>query len=133
MKNYQYDKINGIAIIEFSQAPTLDEGKELIDMLAKDNSYHLRLWDFSSILFDWDTTKIKEIAEYSKSKFLEDNRAAFVAPQDIAFLMLNILELHREQKKRSVVRVFRNKQDAKEWIEEQRNTLSIPQDGTHNS
>ena len=129
MKNYKYEKINGVAIIEFSQVPTFDEGKEAIDMLANEDTYHLRLWDFSNINFDWDSKQLQEIAKYSKSKFLEENRLAFVAPQDLSFFLLNVLELYREQQSLSVVKVFRKKQDAEEWLEEQRATLNTPREG----
>lgn len=125
LKNYNINKVNGITTIVFSQVPTIDEGKEIIDILAVESSYHLRMFDFSNILFDWDTGEIAEIAQYSKEKLLEDNRVAFVAPQDLAFGMSRVLEVYRDQEKLSLVGVFRNRQDAEEWLEQQRGSLSI--------
>ena len=34
MKNYNIDKVNGITAIQFSQVPTIDEAKGVIDRLV---------------------------------------------------------------------------------------------------
>ena len=124
-KNYTIEQVNGITIIVFSKAPTIDEAKEVIDTLSEDNSYHLRLWDFSNVLFDFTSEEIQEIALYGKSKFLETNRIAVVAPQDLAFGILRAFEVYREQDMHSIPRVFRNKQEALRWLEKQKIVLGV--------
>jgi hypothetical protein len=125
-KNYTIKQVNGITIIAFSQPPTFDEAKEVIDKLANDNSYHLRLWDFSNAVFNFTMDEIKSIAVYGKSKFLEKNRLALVAPQDLAYGLLRAFEVYREQDAHfSVPRVFRNRQEAMEWLEEQKKVLDF--------
>lgn len=41
----------------------------VIDTLAAENSYHLRLWDFTNVLFDFTKEEIQAIARYGKTKF----------------------------------------------------------------
>ncbi len=122
-KKYTIQEVNDITTIVFLQAPTFDDAKEVIDTIAKNNSYHLRLWDFSSVLFNFTRDEIQEIATYGKSMFLEKNRIAVVAPQDLAYGMLRTFEAYRDQDSHSVVRVFRKTQEAMEWLEQQRHVL----------
>ena len=122
-KNYTIKQVKSITIIVFSKAPTFDEAKEVIDTLAKNNSYHLRLWDFSHVLFNFTKEEIQEIALYGKSMFLEKNRIAVVAPQDLSYGILRSFEIYREQDMHSIPRVFRNRQEALQWLEEQKKFL----------
>ena len=122
-KNYTIKQVKSITIIVFSKAPTFDEAKEVIDTLAKNNSYHLRLWDFSNVLFNFTKEEIQEIALYGKSMFLEKNRIAVVAPQDLSYGILRSFEIYREQDMHSIPRVFRNRQEALQWLEEQKKFL----------
>ncbi len=119
-KNYTIEQTNNITRIVFSKAPTFDEAKEVIDKLAVNNSYHLRLWDFSNVLFDFSIDEIKDIASYGKFKFLEKNRIAVVAPQDYAYGLLRAFEVYREQDMFSEARVFRRKEEALQWLEEEK-------------
>lgn len=123
-KKYRIHITNGITIISFTAAPTFDDAKQVIDKLKKDNLYHLRLWDFSNILFNFSTEEIEQIANYGKLKFTEKNRIAMVAPQDLAFGTLRTFEVYRDQNSPSISRVFRTKEDAMKWLEEQQVLLA---------
>ncbi len=124
-KNYTIRQVNNITIIVFTKAPTLDEAKEVIDELAEKNSYHLRLWDFSNILFNFTIEEIQEIALYGQSKFVEKNRIATVAPQDLAYGILRSFQVYRQEDTHSVVRVFRKQHEAMKWLEEQKKELDF--------
>ena len=77
--------------------------------------------------------EIQEIAIYGKSKFVVKNRLAAVAPQDVAYGTLRAFEVYREQEGHSVPRVFRTKQEAIEWLEEQRGLLDTNMNGSHSA
>ncbi|CAB5090000.1 hypothetical protein D3OALGA1CA_844 [Olavius algarvensis associated proteobacterium Delta 3] len=115
--------VDGLTTIHFSRAPTIGEAKIVIDKLADERSYHLRLWDFGDIFFNFSMDEIREIAEYGKSKFLEPNRMALVAPQDLAFGTLRAFEVYRQEDTHSIPRVFRAKAEAIDWLAEQRTLL----------
>jgi len=123
-KKYRIDRIEDITTISFTAAPTFDEAKEVIGVLKEKNIYHLRLWDFSSVLFDFDTEEIQQIANYGKLTFTEKNRIAMVAPQDSAYGTLRMFEVYREQNSFSIARVFRTKAEAMQWLEEQKVLLA---------
>ena len=124
-KHYTIEQVDGITIIVFLKTPTFDEAKEVIDKLAEENSYHFRLWDFSHVLFNFTSVEIQEIALYAKSKFLEKNRIAVVAPQDLAYGILRAFEVYRRQDMHSIPRAFRTKQEALKWLEEQKKDLGF--------
>ena len=115
---------NGITLIRFSEAPTVADAEEVIDRLAKENSYHLRLWDFSRVLFAFTMDEIRAIAGYGKTKFSDKNFLAAVAPQDLAYGTLRAFEVYREEEGHSDARVFRKEQEAIEWLEAQKRFLN---------
>jgi len=110
---------NGITTIVFSEDPTFDVCKAVIDELAATKSYHFRLWDFSEVLFTFSMDEIKAIARYGKARFLDKNRLAAVAPQDVAYGMLRAFEVYRDEDAHSVARVFRKEEEARAWLKEQ--------------
>ena len=115
--------IDGITEIHFSKAPTIGDARDVIDRLADENSYHLRLWDFSDVLFDFTMDEIREIAAYGKTKFPEPNRMALAAPQDLAYGTLRAFEVYREEERHSIPKVFRTKPEAMEWLVVQQSLL----------
>ena len=129
-KKYKIEKVNDIAIISFSSAPTFDDAIDVIDNLKDNSIYHLRLWDFSKILFDFNTEEIQQIASYGKLRFTEKNRIALVAPQDISFGILRMFEAYRDQNTFSVARVFRTKDEALKWLEEQKVLMAFEKGST---
>ena len=72
---------NGITTIKVLKNPTYKDLQIIIDELAEDNLYELRLWDLSNIDFNLDMNNIREIAEYGKKKFIRPNKMAMVAPR----------------------------------------------------
>ncbi len=77
--------------------------------------YEFRLFDLTGISFDLLSEEIKEIAEYGKRKFTKKNRAAYVAPSDLAFGEMRMFSVFREQDI-AEIRTFRNKEEATEWL-----------------
>jgi len=120
---HTFEYIDGITVVRFSEMPTFVDAKLIIDQLAKENSYHLRLWDFSRVKFDFTMDDIRTIAKYGKSKFLEKNFLAAVALQDVAYGTLRAFEVYREEEGRSSVRTFRTEQEAMDWLVSQRGHL----------
>jgi hypothetical protein len=70
---------------------------------------------------------VRRIAAYGKTKFPEKNRTAVVAPQDLAYGVLREFEVYREQEDdaHSLVRAFRTKPEALEWLESHRAALGL--------
>ena len=124
-KEYKIEKVDSVTTIVFAKDPTLAEAKEVIDQLAENKSYHLRLWDFSNVLFNFTLEEIQEIAQYGKTKFVERNRIAVVAPQDLAYGILRSFEVYREEDSHSVVKAFRKRNEALEWLEKQKKVLNL--------
>ena len=121
-------KVDGITIIHFSRAPTFSDAKLVIDKLADENVYHLRLWDFSDVLFNFTMEEIKQIARYGQLKFKQPNRMALVAPQDVAYGTLRAFDVYRQQGTHSISETFRTKQEAIDWLKEQRGLLKPSMD-----
>jgi hypothetical protein len=115
-KYYSIKHVNGITRIQFTKNPTYEEVQAVIDDIAENFPYIKRLWDFSNINFDLSIDEIKAIALYGKSKFINPNKLAIVAPDDRAYFKLHIFQAHRKQKKHSVANVFRTEQEALEWL-----------------
>ncbi len=111
-----FEYIEKITVIRFAEEPTVADTKEIIDILAKNESYHLRLWDMSRIQFDFTMDEIRAIAKYGKSRFPEKNFFAAVAPEDLAFGKLRAFEVYRAEEGHSDVRVFRTESEAIEWL-----------------
>ncbi len=95
----------------------------VIDRLAEENAYHLRLWDFSPVHFNWSMDEIRQVAEYGKARFPEENRLAIVANKDVAYGLFRAFQVFREQEGHSVPAVFREKNEALSWLEKQRECL----------
>lgn len=115
---------DGITTIIFSNSPTINELRGVVDKLAADSSYHFRLWDFSHVLFNLSMNEIKQIAAYGKSKFDEKNRLVLVAPQDLAFGMLRAFMVYREEGSHSDLMVFRTNSEAISWLKAEKKRLS---------
>lgn len=115
---------NGVTTIVFFKNPKIGEIKKVIDQLAVDHSYHLRVWDFSDVLFDYSIDEMLDAVTYSKTKYLEKNRFAIVTPQELDYGLVKALMAIQEEDNNSVPMVFKTKAEALVWIEEQREELN---------
>ena len=118
-RTYRIEFENGITCIRFTANPTYADVQQAIDDLAKNQAYEFRLWDFSDIAFDWSMNEIQNIADYGKEKFTKPNKAALVAPKDLAYGLMRAFEVYRKQE-HAHARVFRTRQEALAWLEKQR-------------
>lgn len=92
------------------------DAREAIDDIAANFPYEKRLWDFSNIAFDFTMDELRSIAEYGKMTFSQPNKAAIVAPQDLAFGEMRAFEVYREQRGLAAARVLRTRQEALAWL-----------------
>lgn len=113
---YLIDYVNGITRIQFSKKPTYSETKTVIDDIAENYPYEKRLWLLDNIKFDFTMAELQAIAEYGKLKFLKPNKVAIIAPDDLVYGEMRQFMVYREQNEISTARVFRNEQEAIEWL-----------------
>ena len=114
-KNYLIENINGITRVKFHSKPTFSEAKMAVNEIYENFPYEKRLWDITNINFNFTTNEIIEIANYGKSKFTKPNKIALIATDDLAYGEMRQFMVYREQEI-SEARVFRNKQEAIEWL-----------------
>lgn len=114
--DYQIEHRDGVTRIRFSSRPSFAQVKTALDDVAAHHPYQRRLWDLSNIKFDFTQQEIQRIADYGKTKFVEPNRMAIVAPGDLAFGEMREFEVYRAQPGHSQARVFRTEQEALEWL-----------------
>ena len=107
---------NGITKIKFLVNPSFEQVKLIIDEIAENYPYEKRLWDMSEIKFNFTIDEIQRIAAYGKSKFTKPNKLAIFALDDLTFGEMRQFGVYREEKGKSLPRVFRNEQDAIEWL-----------------
>ena len=107
---------NGITKIKFLVNPSFEHVKLIIDEIAESHPYEKRLWDMSEIKFNFTSDEIQRIATYGKLKFTKPNKLAIFALDDLAFGEMRQFEVYREEEGKSLPRVFRNEQDAIEWL-----------------
>jgi len=107
---------NGITKVTFLIQPTLDLAKQIIDEIVDKYPYDKRLWDISHIKFDFTLAEIQEIAEYGKLKFIKPSKIALFAVDDLAFGEMRQFGVYREEEGKATPQVFRNEQDAIDWL-----------------
>ncbi len=115
--NHIIEYVDGITEIRFSQAPSYADARAAIDDIAANFPYAKRLWDFSNIAFDFTMDELYSIAEYGKLTFTQPNKAAIVAPQDLAYGEMRAFEVYREQADHATARVFRTREEALAWLQ----------------
>ena len=115
MRNYSIEIIDGVATVCFFEMPNVDDLRRAVDEVVEIGRHDLRLWDLSLSGVDLTSAQLKEIADYSKSKFSVPSRMAIVAPQDLAFGLSRMFEIYREQQQ-IAVRVFRTRTEALAWL-----------------
>lgn len=108
--------INGITKIKFLVSPSFEQVQSMIDEIAANYPYEKRLWDLSEIKFNFTTEEIQNIAAYGILKFTKPNKLAVYAIDDLAFGEMRQFEVYREEEGKSLPRVFRDEQDAIEWL-----------------
>jgi len=105
-----------ITIIKFLVNPTYHLIKLIIDEVAENYQYEKRLWDLSEIQFDLTLEEIQLISEYGKRKFTKPSKLAIYAVDDLAFGEMLQFETYRKEEGRTLPMVFRNEQDAIDWL-----------------
>jgi hypothetical protein len=85
---------DGIAIIQFTEYPSIDLLISIIDELSEKELYLRRLWDFRGINFNFPEYKLREIADYGRSKFINPNKAAFVVDNDLEFILIRLVSFY---------------------------------------
>ena len=113
---YTIEHIDGITEVRFSQTPSYADTRTAIDDIIANYPYDRRLWDLSNVEFDFSMDELRSIAEYGKLVFTQPSKAAFVAPQDLAYGELRAFEVYREETGHAAARVFRTREEALAWL-----------------
>lgn len=120
-----------ITVVKFDSQPTPAEGRVILTQLAQQYPYQLRLWDMRNIVMNMSNNEIRGMATHGQNTFPLPNRAAFVAGDDLTYGELRVLEVFREeQPQHSLTRVFRDIDEARNWLLEQKHVLDNMQSGS---
>ena len=114
-KNYSIDTVDGVTVVRFYKSLGIDEIRNAITDVAQNHLSDLRLWDFSKAEINLTSSQIEQLAKYGKAKFSIPSKVAIVAPEDLAFGLMRIYEVHREEDQ-AEIKVFRSEQDAWGWL-----------------
>ena len=117
-KNYSIDTLGGVTTVRFSEEPIMNVIRNAIDDVAENYLSELRLWDLSSEGINLTSTQIGEVAQYEKSKFLIPSKIAVVASKDLAFGLMRMYQVFREDEL-AEVNIFRTEREARAWLKEQ--------------
>lgn len=121
-KIYNIEHVDGITYIGFTRRPVYDELVEIINDIAENYPYELRLWDLSVVGLSLDNNEIQNIAQHGKKRFTRPSRMAIVAKQDLAYGISRVFEVYR-QEIGSGAKVFREMDDAIDWLNSESNSL----------
>jgi hypothetical protein len=103
----------GITIININKNLRHTDIKPIIDDLAANYSYKLRIWNLSGLTIT--SEEIYELANYSKLKLTGRSECAFVTNSDLAFGYCRVFLARREDGD-CEINVFRELEQAKKWI-----------------
>lgn len=121
-KIYNIRHKDGITYIGFTRRPVYKELVKIIDDIAENYPYELRLWDLSVVGLALDNNEIQNIAQHGKKRFTHPSRMAIVAKQDLAYGISRVFEVYR-QEIGSGAKVFREMNDAIAWLNSESNSL----------
>jgi hypothetical protein len=107
---------NGFTRVKFLVNPSYEHVKLMINEVAESYPYEKRLWDMSDVKIKFTTGQIKAMAAHGKTKFIKPNKLAIYVVDDLAFGQMRQFEVYREEEGKSESRVFRNEQNAIEWL-----------------
>ena len=111
---YSIEHSDGVTTIRLSRNLELDDIFEVIDEVAAKDQCNRRLWDLTAG-FDFTNQQIEEIANRGKLRWPNASRVAYVASNDLAFGLLRMFEVFREQDHYKTG-VFRDEQEALRWL-----------------
>ena len=113
-KKYSIESTAGVTIVRFSKMPEFEDLCDAIDDVTENYPSELRLWDLSSGL-NLTNSQIEQLAKYGKSKFRIPSKVAIVAPTDLAYGLLRMYDVYRQDELAEVM-VFRTEQEARVWL-----------------
>lgn len=113
---YSIIESNGITEIKFHINPSIELVKSIIDDVAENYPYERRLWDLSEIDFDLSENELINLCEYGKKTFIKPNKLALFAVKDLGYGEMRQFAAYREEDGNAIPRVFRNKQEAIDWL-----------------
>ena len=116
---YQITHKAGITTIRLIGTPSVDFITELMEDLAKNHPYRLKLYDLNQAELDLSQNDNRELAERAKRIFKKPNWIAFLVNNDLAFGEMRQLGIYRQEKGIDVTHVFRVEKEAREWLHDQ--------------
>jgi hypothetical protein len=115
---FDFESVEGVAVGIAHGPLTLDEIKEsAATMWRLIEGPRIRLlWDLREASFDLGTAEVRDLAEVVKQLApATEFRSAFVVSGDLEFGLVRMFEVYR-QTKGTLTRVFRDKQQALDWL-----------------
>ena len=124
MTPYTIKQEEQIIRIKFHYSPDLIETMKIVGQVASEYDGRLRLYDMSEVVFDMSHDEIKQISEFGKQVFTKPNRIAILAKDNLSYGVMRMFEVYRTQNEFSKTRVFRNNQEAVDWLIEEGKTFT---------
>lgn len=115
-KTYLITHSEGITKVKLLESINLEQGKQILDDIARNYPYERRLWDMNEINIDYSLDDLISIAEYSKGLFSNPNKLAINTFTDLTFGNMRQLAVYRQEKGKASAKVFRNEQEAIAWL-----------------
>lgn len=114
--NVKLDVSPGIVIVEFESAPTLEDFKDAVVLIAENHPNQPRLWDLrggTSVATD----DLKELALFSDKVLTDHPKMAIVAGDALSFGMSRMYEMMSDDDPERV-RVFDDRSRAEDWLKQ---------------
>jgi len=113
---YSIHTDGGITTITLASEINVALIKNVIDDLVKLPSCPKRVWDLSSVEFDWSTHDLKVVAEYANDNFKSKYKAAFVSDDPLVYGELRQFQALSNDIDGLKICVFKTKNDALKWL-----------------
>lgn len=94
----------------------LKETIAVIDELYEQRAYHRRIFDMRDHGFQVSFEDVQAISVYSKEKFRDANRGAFLVADDSTYGRIRQLMVFRDQEGLAETMVFRDEREALDWL-----------------
>ena len=116
--SYVVRQQDGITIVKPTQPPGYDETTRMIEYIAKNKLYRLRLWDFSNIPFPFTLDEIRELAATGRASMPEKNRFAVVVTDEVGYGTMRAFSVYRQQTGLTEVFVSSSVEEAMAWLKQ---------------
>ncbi|MEE4245738.1 MAG: hypothetical protein V2I33_10020 [Kangiellaceae bacterium] len=106
----------GVSVITAIADVSYETVRETLDIVAQQFPYQRRLWDISTVHFDFNMQELMAISNHSNAIYLEPNKLAIFVTDELALAEMSQLIAFREKEGVSQTRAFKDKEQAMQWL-----------------